>query len=526
MIHPSRHCGKVNSRLRPPLIQRRLLAGFAALALTLAVLCPSFAGRAADGVCCVAKKVPVKKTTTAKKTADNHFISLSKGMARIVPVTGGVADIMVANPAIVDVTALQSNKLYVVGLNYGTTNVIALDTSGAVIANFDIHVQIDDVAIQNTVHHLFPKEDVHISATGDQIILTGHVSNPAVAEQVASLVDRYVSGARGSAGSSSTGGTPGASAAGASGSGPDSSIVNLLTVEGQQQVMLKVKVVEVSRNILRELGVELNSGSTTLTAGSGQFRSSFSTAAGSGLTADPLGVASIVHNSGGVIGPIQLLLRALDESGKVNTLAEPNLTAISGEQAGFLAGGEFPIPTARDLEGNVTLTYKPFGVALNFKPTVLSDDRINLQLQTEVSALSSANGYTLGATIIPGLSVRRAATTVEMGSGGSLMIAGLLQSDVTNDLRQLPGIKEVPILGQLFSSRNFQRNESELVVIVTAYLVKPNGEPQDAAPPVTPVPAAEPLATAFARNIHATYQKTTIDPTLMQGDSGYGYVLK
>ncbi|MEK7802376.1 MAG: hypothetical protein AAB276_07975, partial [Pseudomonadota bacterium] len=185
-------------------------------------------------------------------------------------------------------------------------------------------------------------------------------------------------------------------------------------------------------------------------------------------------VTSMLFDSGfGTIGDILLKLNALETDGLASVLAEPNLTAVSGEEAGFLAGGEFPVPTGRDQNGNIVITYKQFGVSLNFKPIVMSEDRISLQLKTEVSSLDQAKGITLSELTVPGIDVRRASTTVEMNSGGSIMMAGLMKSNNIKGMSGLPGIKDTPVLGALVSSKSFQRQETELVVIVTPYLVQP-----------------------------------------------------
>jgi pilus assembly protein CpaC len=459
-----------------------------------------------------ADKSHLVSVESAKHTP-NSLIELTKGMAQVVPVAGPVADIMVANPAVIDVTALQSDKLYIVGLSYGTTNVMALDAAGNVISSLDVHVKIDLVALQAMIHQLFPHEDVKVSSLYSQIVLTGFVSTPDMANKISDFVEHAVTNIENN-------GT------GAAKVERDTMIVNMLKVAGEQQVMLKVKIVEASRETLRELGIEFNSGAQ-LGAGTGNAVSGVATNPASGLSQIPLGVGTVLLNqaSHGLIGPIELTIRALEENGLINTLAEPNLTAISGEQAGFLAGGEFPIPSSRDQNNNIVVTYKQFGVALNFKPTVLSDDRISLQLQTEVSTVSNQNSLTSNGIVIPGFNVRRAATTVELGSGGSLMMAGLLQSNVTDSLRQLPGIRDVPILGQLMSSRSFQRNESELLVIVTAYLVKPYANSSDLAQKA-PVPETSPLARAFEDNIRHAYTKAALEPGLFSGDNGYGYLIK
>ncbi len=451
----------------------------------------------------------------AKKTPGGE-VTLVKGVAKVVDMPGPVSDIMVANPSLVDVSALQSNKLYIVGLNFGTTNVMALDASGNVVRNLVVHVKVDDIAIQAMVRKLFPKEDVTVTALYDRIILTGYVSTPDMSQKISDFVEQTALETE-KGGTNSGGTTP-----------RDTFIVNMLKVAGEQQVLLKVKVIEASRDMVRELGIETNTGGFLNGGFGSKVVTGVTTAAGTGLIKDPLGTGEVLVNDGvgGTIGPIQLIIHALEENGLLNTLAEPNLTAISGETAGFLAGGEFPIPTSRDQNNNVVVTYHPFGVALNFKPIVMSNDRISMQLQTEVSSIDNSNSLSAFGVLLPGFAVRRASTTVELPSGGSLMIAGLLQSNVIENLRKLPGISQVPILGDLMSSRSFQRNESEMIVIVTAYLVKPHDDNHPDLAQSAPLPAVSPLAEAFANNIRHTYTKVSDQSDLFKGDGGYGYLIK
>lgn len=452
----------------------------------------------------------------AKKTPGGE-VTLIKGVAKVVDMPGPVSDIMVANPALVDVSALQSNKLYIVGLNFGTTNVMALDAAGNVVRNLVVHVKVDDIAIQAMVRKLFPKEDVTVTSLYDRIILTGYVSTPDVAQKVSDFVEQTALEAE--KGGSNSGGS----------ASRDSFIVNMLKVAGEQQVLLKVKIIEASRDMVRDLGIETNTGLNLNDTLDGRVVSGITTDAGTGLLKDPLGSGVVLLNqnaAGGAIGPVSFIIRALEENGLLNTLAEPNLTAISGETAGFLAGGEFPIPTSRDQNNNVIVSYHPFGVALNFKPIVMSNDRISLQLQTEVSNIDNTNSLSAFGVVLPGFSVRRASTTVDIPSGGSLMIAGLLKSDVVENLRKLPGISQVPILGDLMSSRAFQRNESEMVVIVTAYLVKPHDGNHPDLAQKQPLPVISPLAEAFANNIRHTYTKVSDQSDLFKGDGGYGYLIK
>lgn len=401
---------------------------------------------------------------TGKESSE--MIKITLGKATVFNLPPQASDVMVADPKIVDVSALQINQLYLVGSTLGNTNIIVLDKEGRVSKNVNVNVGIDTAVIQETIDRTFPSENnVQIHVVGNQVALMGSVSTPAVAQRISKLVAAQVGDMRGaSAGSDST-----------------NMIENLLEVRGQQQVTLRVRILEVSRNVLKELGIETTTrNATNTTAG---FRPSASTTSKTGLTKDPFGITSLVFNSGfGTIGDIAVLLNALENDGLTNVLAEPNLTAISGEKAGFLAGGEFPIPAGRDQNGNITIEYKQFGVSLNFKPIVMSDDRISLQLDTEVSSLDQAQGLTLNDIQIPGLDVRRASTTVEINSGGSLMMAGLLKSNNIKGMSGLPGIKDTPVLGDLVSSKSFQREETELVVIVTPYLVQPYAETTMAKP--------------------------------------------
>ena len=461
------------------------------------------------GVRSYAAKGDLMMLSGMQKKQDQTLV-ITQGMAEIVDVEGAVSDIMVADPSIVDVMALQANRLYVVGANLGSTNILAVDEAGNVIKRFNVQVKFDDSSIQALVDELFPNESVKIHTLTDQIVLTGHVSTPAVAAQIANIVAHHAGELQGGGGSRPV----------------DEIIANMLTVAGEHQVMLKVKIVEASRSVLRELGLE-----TDVFEGSGDAgaltREAISGA--SALTADPLGIGTLLYNAGrDGTGGIQMTVRALEEDGLVNTLAEPDLTAISGEQAGFLAGGDFPIPTSRDKEGNIVVTYRPFGVSLNFVPTVMSRDLISLQLATEVSSISTQNSLVTNSLSIPGFNVRRAETTVELASGGSIVIAGLLQSEVTKSMSDLPGIKDVPILGDLISSESFQREETELLVIVTAYLVKPYADKSAAEKVEAPRPAERQnyaLSTAFASNLRRMYGTMDLPQDLFDADGRYGYLI-
>jgi pilus assembly protein CpaC len=443
-------------------------------------------------------------------------VYITLGKAELISVDGDVADVLVANPSIIDVTAIQSNRLYVVGLGVGDTNLIALNAQGDIVKRVDIHVKYDLQAIQDVVNDLFPDENAKVGAVHDQIFLTGSASTPEKASKIVNVVGHYVSDLQDS-------------------DKPiDEQISNLLEVRGEQQVMLQVKIVEASRNVIKELGVEtsLNDpdelSATTIFGGlpsSSASRSIDSVAVGSGiaLSQDPLGVGRLLFDSGlEGIGAVGLFLNALEEENLIHILAEPNLTAVSGEQAGFLAGGEFPVPVGRDQTGNIVIEFKQFGVSLNFRPVVLSDKRISLQMNTEVSSLDFSNTLAIAEIPVPGLDVRRAETTVEVASGASLMIAGLLQSEAVKGMKGLPGISKTPVLGDLVKSDSFQRDETELVVIVTPYLVNPYAE-KDRAQPVQKA-QSNPLAKIFAQNIRGTFDIKDEDE-LFAHEENFGYLL-
>jgi pilus assembly protein CpaC len=385
---------------------------------------------------------PAQNGTAASAVKSySKTIQITAGKADTVDLASPVADILVADPAIADVGTLRSNRLYIVGKAVGETNILAYDEVGNQLANIAVHVRVDDKNLQDSLHEFFPDEQVKAKTIKNNIVLSGTVSNPSVANQVRDLAGRFIDKTQ--------------------------TVVDLMTVSGEQQVMLKVQVLEASRSLLREYGFETDykpSGTKSL----------FNAVAGTGLTAvSPFATGTLMLSKNGKFGPLSTSLQALEKDGLVNTLAEPTLTAISGETAGFLAGGEFPIPSGKDSSGNIMIEFKQFGVSLNFTPTVLSKERLALHLSTEVSTLNKQDGLQLSGVDIPALAVRRAETTVELASGGSIMIAGLIQSDTIHQLNGFPGVKDLPIIGELFKSKSFQRNENELIILVTPYLVKP-----------------------------------------------------
>lgn len=485
-------------------LRKRFMPGRPALALLLFMA--ALLGGAVQGY---ASKTDLV-TIAAHRQQQDPTIVITQGTAEMVAVGGPVSDIMVADPSIIEVTALQSNQLYIVGRALGSTNLIAVDENGNTVKRLNVHVTIDTDNIQRIIEKLFPDEEVQVEALRGQVILSGSVSTPDVAQSIQNMVTHHITEIEGKTASA------------------DEMVVNLMTIKGKAQVMLRVKVMEVSRNVLRERDNNTLIDDLGISFG-GDLRNSrdmggiFGGVINGGTSEPPFAAFGLLESFGG-FGPIDTIISLLEEQGLARIMAEPNLTAISGEQAGFLAGGEFPVPSGRDTDGNIIITFRQFGVSLSFAPVVMSENRIVLKFETEVSSLSRDSDVTLQGIQVPGLDVRRASTTVEMGSGASLMIAGLLQSQTIKNLSGIPGMSKAPIIGDLMSSDSFRREETEMVVLVTPYIVQPYGDKKQG----TLIPEAEnkenELATAFARNVRRTYGKLNIS-TLFDGDHAYGYII-
>jgi pilus assembly protein CpaC len=381
----------------------------------------------------------------------NYNEVLTLGKAQTVQIDGDIADVIVANPNVIEVGSLQNNKLYIVGSNLGDTNILVFDAAGDTIAKINVHVRIDEFTMKNTLTRLFPKENVSVDTVGDDIIVTGDVSNASVAANIENVINRFI--------------------------GENNEIVNMMSVKGDQQVMIKVKVIEIKRSILNEIGIDTDilPGNTSTVDGGFLTNSEFGLnplRSAFGLTStSPFGLGSLIWDPSG-FNPISFMISALDQDQLVNTLAEPNLTAKSGENARFLAGGEIPVVADRN-DDRVTFEYRPFGVVLSFRPLVLDENRISLQISTEVSEISTEASTVVAGVPFPSFDVRRAETSVEMASGGSLMIAGLVKSQTINNLAGIPGLKDTPILGELSKSDSFKRDESELIIMISAYLINP-----------------------------------------------------
>lgn len=392
----------------------------------------------------------------------SRSLDLPLSKAAVVHLPVDVADVLVTNPDIVDAVVRTPRRAYLMGMGIGQTNAFFFDADGQLILDLDLRVERDLSPLQGALERFLPNARVQAEAMNDHIVLSGSVPSAADADAAMRIAQRWVD--------------------------DPENILSMVSIQAREQVMLKVRIVEMRRTIVRQLGVNL-----TAAGNSGELGFQIETDPEFSRVGRFLGGAGALLDwtSGNQTGitDVSTLLQAMERVGLVRTLAEPNLTAITGESANFLAGGEFPVPVGRDRDGNVMIEYKPFGVGLGFTPVVLSEGRISLRISTEVSELTTQgalnaqessvvdeDGNVIGTVpglTIPALNVNRAETTVELPSGGSMVLAGLIQEETRQNLDGVPGVRNLPVLGSLFRSRDFENQETELVVLVTPYLVDP-----------------------------------------------------
>ena len=398
-------------------------------------------------------------------------MTVPAGRSTLVSVSSDMTEVIVANPNIADAYVHGTKSVSVIGKEIGTTTVRIIGEKGQ-LRNITVNVGYDLPAIRKALKEFMPNEQVGVEMLNTNIVVTGSVGSALAAERAVKIVSEFVS--------------PSVSqVASANATVAQPKIMNLLEVTTGQQVMLRVRVGEIERRALKNIGVDLQavtqSGGSLVTAATGTGLSLLgptgASTGGSSMSNDIRGaLGGVFSNSQG--DSISAVLTALERDNLFKVLAEPNLVALSGEEAQFLAGGEFPIPVPNGIGGgtgiaNVTIEYKPFGVSVKFTPFVLSENRIRIAVEPEVSEINNDNALELSGFAVPSLTTRRAQTVVELSPGESFMIAGLIQDEVVSNINSLPGIKEVPILGALFSSVSYQRNETELVLAVTPHLVDP-----------------------------------------------------
>jgi pilus assembly protein CpaC len=484
-----------------------------------------------------AQNVPMRGVSGPSTQVPVQRLLLAQGKTAVIELPVEARDVVVANPDIADAVMRTARRGFLLGVKNGETNVYFMDANGNQILVLEVRVARDTSELDSLIQRLAPEARVQVEGVGESVMLSGEVPNAAVADRVLRIAQNYAGGVE--------------------------KVVNLMSVKAGDQVQLRVRIIEMQRSVIKQLGVNLSAsnllnqllpedwGVKFATANGFSVNGSFlggtsvdstwaqnfirpvSNSFGSGLsalsnpatTARPGGYSLLPDASGRLVetfGPGELVtgqradsnVQALERVGLARTLAEPTLTATSGESAKFLAGGEFPVPTAQ--EGNrISVSFKPFGVGLGFTPIVLSPDRISLKISTEVSEISTAASFRQADTVIrdsagnitetirglaiPGVSTRKAETTLELPSGRSMVMAGLIQQSTRQSIEGLPGLKDLPILGNLFRSRDFQSNDTELVIIITPYIVNSTSMDQLQTPADGYAPATDAEALVLGR---------------------------
>jgi pilus assembly protein CpaC len=483
--------GEIQSAMRT--VAAGALLSSAVAALTLGPLLPVVAAES--------DKDPV--TTSAIGSAVKmRFLALGVGKSMIVDLPRDVKDVLVADPKIANAVVRSSQRAYIIGAAVGQTNVVFFDADGQQVAAYDIAVKRDLNGVRAALRQSMP--GIQIEGVGDSVLLTGSVSSPVEAQQAGEIAARLVGGAE--------------------------RVVNSIVVRGRDQVMLKVTVAEVRRDVVKQMGIDLsasmNVGNTIV-----RFNNNNPFTANSAplVPGNGLGITT------GSMPSVQAVLRAMETAGVVRTLAEPNLTAISGESATFISGGEFPIPTGVTCQttasGGIgqcvqTVSFKKFGISLNFTPVVLSEGRISLRVMTEVSEVSTENSLTGGqnGTTIPSIKTRRAETTLEIPSGGSMAMAGLIQEQTKQAVNGLPGLDQLPVLGALFRSQDFVNNQTELMVLVTPYVVRAVAQKELSRPDDGFAPASDSQSTLLAR-INRIYGLVASVDTIGATQGNFGFII-
>lgn len=439
-------------------------------------------------------------TTSSIGSVKTRFLSLGVGKSVIVDLPRDVKDVLVADPKVANAVVRSAQRAYIIGAAVGQTNVVFFDADGQQVASYDIAIKRDLNGVRTALRQSLP--GIQIEGVGEGVMLTGSVSSPVEAQQAGEIAARLVGGSE--------------------------KVVNAIAVRGRDQVMLKVNVSEVRRDIVKQMGVDLSASMNYGTAVVNFNNNNPFTAFGRPLVTDNgLNASSVLKG----LPTVTATMRAMESAGVVRTLAEPNLTAISGESATFIAGGEFPIPAGYSCDPvtrvcTTQIQFKKFGISLNFTPVVLSEGRISLRVMTEVSELSNDNAITLNqggnSLTVPSIKTRRAETTLEIPSGGSMAMAGLIQEQTKQAINGMPGLNQLPVLGALFRSQDFVNNQTELMVLVTPYVVRAVAQKELSRPDDGFAPASNSQSTLLAR-INRTYGLVArVDPVAgFQGHFGF-----
>ncbi|MET0294463.1 MAG: type II and III secretion system protein family protein [Phenylobacterium sp.] len=523
-----------------------------ALAAFLAFAAPALAqethaGAAALAAASAANSAVVRVDLSSGPASQS--LALPRGKSAIVELPVDVRDVLVTNPLVADAVLRTPRRIYVLGVSSGQTDAVFFDASGRRLLSLDIRVDQDTTAVAQSINRVLSRADVRVDAMNNSLILSGRVASASDSDKAVQIARAAVP------------------------NNDPKLVINMLSITGKDQVMLKVRVVEMQRSVIKQLGFNTSAvlgqlGETQYLLGqvatfgvNGGLLGGFSGGWNTDTTQQPVmqfpcGApfpvdamcdvvtrdstqasnwdTSTLKNTAGSPGlnKGEATLKAFERVGLIRTLAEPNLTAVSGESAKFLAGGEFPVPVGQDDNGRISIEFKPFGVGLGFTPVVLSGGRISLRISTEVSELTNqgsfsiSNGAGAPSVTIPALNVRRAETTVELPSGGAMMIAGLLRETMRQNIDGLPALGSLPVLGALFRSRDYLSGETELVVIVTPYLVDAVSPDRLQTPADGLKVASDPETILLGRLNHAYKTKPSAAPAGRTYQGPYGYVIE
>jgi len=408
----------------------------------------------------------------AELSASRH-VKIGVGKSLVVDLPRDAKDVLVSSPTIADAVMRTARRAYLIGQEVGQTNVFFFDVAGRQIAVLEVQVDRDTAALAQSIRQLVPGSSVSVDSMNDNIVLTGSVRTASAAEKAFDIAARFA--------------------------GDPAKVLNMISTTDSEQVFLKVTVAEMKRKVLKQFGIDLalQINSSTIAADV-QSITNFAL----GNIVEPVLKGPFTWSDGTT--SISAQVRALEQQQLLRVLAEPTLSAISGETANFLAGGEFPIPVGNSCDAqtglcSLKIEYKPFGVALAFTPVVMGPGRISLKVKTEVSEIDRQNDVILSGARIPGIKTRRTDTTVELPSGGSFVLAGLIQEETKQALNGIPGLKDIPVLGTLFRSRDYQNDETELVILATPYLAKPTRRDELARPDKNYAPATDPATVLLGR---------------------------
>ena len=439
-------------------------------------------------------QAPLLKVAASEGTS--RFIPLGIGKSAAIDLPRDIKDVLVANPKVANAVIRSSRRVYIIGVEVGQTNMFFFDAQGHQIAGFDIAVKRDLNGVRAAFRQSMPDADIHIEGVGkDGVMLSGTAASPAESQQAYDIASRLV--------------------------GDGTKVVNGITVRGRDQVMLKVTVAEVQRDLVKQLGININA-----SVGYGTLVFKTNNAFGASGQAPPNAITGAVPLSAGG-NTVGATLQAMDQAGVIRTLAEPTLDAISGETANFLVGGEFPFVkgTSGPPDFTPTIDFKKFGVSLVFTPVVLSEGRISLKVLTEVSELSTEGALSISGLSVPSLKTRRAETTVEIPSGGSLALAGMIKQQTKQSISGLPGLMQLPILGTLFKSRDYVNNQTELMIIVTPYIVHAVAQKQLSRPDDGFADPNDPSAVLLGRLNRIYGRVGKFDPPPHEYHGKYGFFL-